>query len=172
MFKKDYFAHKTAIIEPGAEIGDGTKIWHKSVIREGAVIGKNCIICQDVFIDSDVVIGDGCKVKNGSLLFAGVTLEDDVFIAPNVSFTNVVNPRAFIEKKHEFKKTIVRKGATIGAGSVILCGVEIGEYTLLGAGSVLTHNTGKYTLFYGNPARFRGYVNKNGDKCKFSEVML
>ena len=170
MFKKDYFAHKTAIVEPGAEIGENTKIWHKSVVREGAVIGKNCIICQDVFIDSDVVIGDGCKVKNGSLLFAGVTLKDNVFVGPGVVFTNVINPRAEINKKHEFKPTIVGNGATIGANSTIVCGVEIGEYALIGAGTVVTHSVGKHALFYGNPGRFRGYVDKEGNSCKIKDI--
>ena len=170
IFKKKYFAHESAHIDDGVEIGEGTKIWHNVVIRKGAVIGKNCTICQGVYIDENVVIGDRCKIKNNALLFTGVKLNYDVFIGPGVVFTNVINPRAFIERKHEFKATFVEQGATIGANATIVCGIEIGEYAMIGAGSVVTHSVGKNALFYGNPGKFKGYVNSEGNKCKFSEI--
>jgi UDP-2-acetamido-3-amino-2,3-dideoxy-glucuronate N-acetyltransferase len=149
--------HYSAIVE--TKIDDSTNVWHNAVIREGAKIGKNCTICQGVFIDSGVIIGNGCKIKNNAMLFDGVELGDDVFIGPGVSFTNVINPRAFISRKHEFKKTLVKKGATIGAGATIVCGIEIGEYAFVGAGSVVTKDVMAYEKVYGVPARSKGSVD-------------
>ncbi|MBP5598295.1 MAG: N-acetyltransferase [Pseudobutyrivibrio sp.] len=158
------FIHSTAIVDKGAIVGDGTRIWHHCHIMTGAVIGDNCNIGENAFVETGVKIGNGVKVKNNVALYTGVECEDDVFLGPNCVFTNVVNPRSFIEKKTEFKKTIIRRGATIGANSTIICGNEIGEYAFVGAGSVVTKNVPSYTMVIGNPARFYAYVCKCGTK--------
>ena len=147
-----YFKHETAVIDKPVEIGKRTKIWHFSHISTNAKIGKNVIIGQNVFIGKSVIIGNGCKIQNNVSIYDGVTLEDDVFVGPSVVFTNVKEPRANIEQKDNFLKTFVKKGATIGANSTIICGNTIGKNSFIGAGSVVTKNVKKDTLVFGNPA--------------------
>lgn len=160
----DTFIHNTSVIDPGAQIGEGTSIWHFCHIMGGAVIGRNCNIGQNVFIDNNALVGDGVKIQNNVSVYNSVTIEDDVFIGPSVVFTNVVNPRSFIERKHAFQPTLVKKGASIGANATILCGIEIGEYALVGAGAVVTKNVQPYTIVAGNPAVDQGKVDKNGTR--------
>jgi len=159
------FIHESAHISPDAKIGDGTKIWINSQVREHTSIGENCIISKDTYIDEQVVIGDRVKIQNGVSVYHGVIIEDDVFIGPNATFTNDHVPRSF-NSSWKISKTIVKKGASIGANATIVCGVTIGEYALIGAGSVVTRDIPAYTLAYGNPARARGKVDKNGEKIK------
>lgn len=163
----DFFHHPSAILDKGATVGNGTKIWHFCHIMPGATIGNHCILGQNVFVDNEVVIGNGVKVQNNVSLYKGVMVEDDVFLGPSMVFTNVINPRSFIERKTEFKPTLVRQGATIGANATILCGVEIGRYALVGAGSVVTRNVLPYSLVVGNPARQRGWVSRAGYTLSF-----
>jgi UDP-2-acetamido-3-amino-2,3-dideoxy-glucuronate N-acetyltransferase len=165
-----YFAHPSAIIDPGAKIGEGSRIWHFSHLMPSCQVGKNCIIGQNVFIDNQVVVGDGVKIQNNVSLYNGVTIEDDVFIGPSAVFTNVINPRSFIERKEEFRPTQVRKGASIGANATILCGFEIGEYALIGAGSMVISNVPSFALLIGNPARQVGWVSKSGSTLNFNEM--
>ena len=157
-----YFCHETAVIDLPCEIGQGTKIWHFSHVMSGARIGGNCNIGQNVYIDRDAVVGDGCKIQNNVSVYRGVRLEDEVFCGPSMVFTNVFNPRAFIERKSEFRDTLVKRGATLGANCTIVCGVTIGEYALIGAGSVVTRNVAPYTLMYGVPAYQQGWVCRCG----------
>lgn len=158
----DYFVHPTAVVDEGAQIGKGTRIWHFCHLMPQTVLGEDCILGQNVFIDNNARIGDRVKVQNNVSIYNGVVVEDDVFLGPSVVFTNVINPRSFIERKSEFRPTIIRKGATIGANATILCGVEIGEYAMIGAGAVVTRNVLPYALVVGNPARQTGWVNKDG----------
>ncbi len=162
------FIHPTAIIDEGCSIGEGSRIWHFSHIMP-CKIGKNCIIGQNVFIGRDVVLGNNVKVQNNVSIFTGVICEDDVFLGPSMVFTNVINPRSHIERKHEFKTTIVKKGATIGANATIICGITIGEYALIGAGSVVTKSIKPYALVMGNPAKQTGWVSEYGIKLEFDE---
>jgi UDP-2-acetamido-3-amino-2,3-dideoxy-glucuronate N-acetyltransferase len=162
--KTDYFVHESSYVDEGSEIGEGTKIWHFCHIMAGAKIGKRCSIGQNVNVGSRAVIGDGVKIQNNVSVYDDVIIEDDVFCGPSCVFTNVVNPRAFIERKHEYRKTVVKKGASIGANATIVCGVTIGEYALIGAGSVVTHDVPAYALVYGNPARVRSRVGEDGGK--------
>ena len=159
-----FFLHESSYIDDGAEIGEGTKIWHFCHIMSGAKIGKNCSVGQNVSIASGAIIGNGVKIQNNVSVYDDVIIEDDVFCGPSCVFTNVINPRAFINRKNEYKKTIVKKGASIGANATIVCGVIIGEYALIGAGSVVTHDIPAYSLAYGNPAIVHGTVNENGEK--------
>ena len=161
---KDYFVHESSYADEGAVIGESTKIWHFSHVMKGAIIGKNCSIGQNVYIASRAVIGSGVKIQNNVSVYDDVVIEDDVFCGPSCVFTNVINPRSFIERKHEYKKTLVKKGASIGANATIVCGVTIGEYALVGAGSVVTRDVPPYALVYGNPARVHGKVNEAGEK--------
>jgi UDP-2-acetamido-3-amino-2,3-dideoxy-glucuronate N-acetyltransferase len=158
----DYTVHETAFLEQPCEIGPGTRVWHFAHVMAGARIGARCNLGQNVYVDRDVVIGDGCKVQNNVSLYKGVVLEDDVFCGPSMVFTNVINPRAFIERKHEFRPTLVRRGATLGANSTIVCGVTIGAYALIGAGAVITSDVPAYALMVGVPARRRGWVCRCG----------
>jgi len=158
-----YFVHESSFVDEGAQIGEGTKIWHFCHIMGGAKIGKKCSIGQNVNVGSRAIIGDGVKIQNNVSVYDDVIIEDDVFCGPSCVFTNVINPRAFVERKHEYKKTVVKKGASIGANATIVCGVTIGEYALIGAGSVVTKDVPAYALAYGNPARVKGKVNENGD---------
>ncbi len=160
----NYFVHPTALVDDGACIGEGTRIWHWCHIMNGAKVGKKCNIGENAFIESGVVLGNNVKVKNNVALYTGLICEDDVFIGPNAVFTNVANPRSFIERKSEFKKTIIKHGATIGANATIVCGHDIGEYAFIGAGSVVTKLVPPYTMVVGNPARKYAYVCKCG--CK------
>ena len=157
------FIHKAAHVSPKANIGDGTKIWINSQVREYSCIGENCVIGKDTYIDEHVVIGDRVKIQNGVSVYNGVTIEDDVFVGPNVTFTNDRVPRAF-NLSWQITKTIVKKGASIGANATIVCGITIGEYALIGAGSVVTKDVPAYALAYGNPARVQGKVDENGEK--------
>lgn len=156
--------HPSTIIDAGAKIGEGTHIWHFCHVMPTAVIGTNCNIGQNVFIDNNVSIGNAVKIQNNVSVYNGVILEDDVFIGPSVVFTNVINPRSFIERKNEFKKTLVEKGATIGANATIICGVTIGQYAMIGAGTVVTKDVPAYALMVGNPGRLVGKVNEKGEK--------
>jgi UDP-2-acetamido-3-amino-2,3-dideoxy-glucuronate N-acetyltransferase len=160
----NYFVHESSYVDEGAEVGEETKIWHFCHIMAGARIGKRCSIGQNVNIGSRAVIGDGVKIQNNVSVYDDVIIEDDVFCGPSCVFTNVINPRAFIERKHEYQKTVVKKGASIGANATIVCGVTIGEYALVGAGSVVTHDVPAYALVYGNPARAHGRVREDGEK--------
>ena len=159
--------HETAIVDEGATIGEGTKIWHWSHIMKGAVIGDDCVIGQNCYIGSGARIGNGVKIQNNVSIYDGVILEDHVFIAPSVVFTNVINPRAFIEKKDEYKTTHIKRGATIGANSTIICGVTVKDFAMIGAGSVLTKDVGNHELWFGNPASWRGNVTYEGHRTIF-----
>ena len=161
--------HPSAIIDNGAIIGDGTAIWHFCHLMPGAKVGENCNIGQNVFIDNNVIIGNGVKIQNNVSLYNGVIIEDDVFIGPSVVFTNVINPRSFVERKAEFKTTCIKKGATIGANATIICGVEVGESAFVGAGSVITKNVLPFELVWGTPASQKGWISKNGYKLMFDE---
>jgi UDP-2-acetamido-3-amino-2,3-dideoxy-glucuronate N-acetyltransferase len=158
-----YQAHSTALIDEGAVIGQGTKIWHFSHILSGAVIGENCNIGQNVMIAPNVVLGNNVKVQNNVSIYSGVVCEDDVFLGPSCVFTNVINPRSFISRKDEFRQTLVKKGATIGANATIICGITIGEYAMIGAGAVVTKDVPPYALIVGNPGKQIGIVDKEGN---------
>ncbi len=162
--KNDIFVHESSYIDDSAIIGEGTKIWHFSHIQDRASVGKNCTIGQNVNIASNVVVGDNVKIQNNVSLYTGVVIEDDVFVGPSVVFTNVINPRAFIERKNEFRETIVKKGSSIGAAATIVCGVTIGKYSMIGAGSVVTKDVDDFSLVYGVPAKRHGKVDKEGNK--------
>jgi UDP-2-acetamido-3-amino-2,3-dideoxy-glucuronate N-acetyltransferase len=153
-----YSAHPTAIIDDGALIGEGTRIWHWVHICSGARIGERCSFGQNVFVGNDVVIGNNVRVQNNVSIYDAVTLEDDVFCGPSMVFTNVINPRSAVSRKHEYRRTLVRRGATIGANATIVCGHEIGEYAFIGAGAVVTKDVPPYALVVGNPARRIGWM--------------
>ncbi|MDR2682782.1 MAG: acetyltransferase [Dysgonamonadaceae bacterium] len=155
--------HPTAVVDAGARIGGGTKIWHFSHIMPEAVIGEQCVIGQNVMIAPHAVLGNRVKVQNNVSVYTGVVCEDDVFLGPGCVFTNVINPRSFIERKAEFRPTFVKRGATIGANATLLCGITIGEYAMIGAGSVVTKNVPPYALIVGNPGEQRGWVDQNGN---------
>lgn len=156
--------HPTAVIDEDVSIGAGTKIWHFSHVLKDTCIGRQCTIGQNVVIGPHVRIGDGCKIQNNVSVYQGVTLEDEVFCGPSIVFTNVFTPRAAIPKMHELRPTLVQKGASIGANSTIVCGITIGRYAFVGAGSVVTRDVPSYALVYGNPARLRGWVCVCGEK--------
>lgn len=162
-----FFAHETSRIDEGCTIGAGTKIWHFSHIMKDCKIGKNCNIGQNVVVSSGVVLGDGCKVQNNVSVYTGVVCEDDVFLGPSCVFTNVINPRAFIERKQEFRETLIRRGASIGANATIVCGHTVGKYAMVGAGSVVTRDVPDHALVYGVPARLEGYVCRCGERLLF-----
>jgi len=153
-----YYKHPTAVVEEGSYIGEGTKIWHFAHVREKARIGKNCVVGKGVYVDTEVSIGNNVKIQNFTSIYRGVKIEDDVFIGPAVTFTNDIYPRAFIWDESMIVPTLVKKGASIGANSTIVCGVVIGEYAMIGAGSTVTRNVPPFGLAYGNPARLKGYV--------------
>lgn len=162
LMKEDIFVHETAVVDAGAVIGAGTRVWHFSHLSARCVVGERCVIGQNTFIDNNVTVGRGVKIQNNVSLYNGVIIEDEVFLGPSCVFTNVVNPRAFVERKTEFKQTIVRRGATVGANATIVCGIIIGEYALIGAGSVVTKNVKPYALIYGTPAVQHGWVSRMG----------
>jgi UDP-2-acetamido-3-amino-2,3-dideoxy-glucuronate N-acetyltransferase len=166
----EYFAHSTAIVDEGAKVGNDTRIWHFCHIMPEAIIGQKCNIGQNVYIDNNVSIGDGVKIQNNVSVYNGVVVEDDAFLGPSMVFTNVTYPRSFVERKSEFKKTVVRKGATIGANATVVCGVEIGEYSLVGAGAMVIHDVPPYAIMAGNPARQIGWISKTGIKLEFDEA--
>lgn len=165
----NYFIHESSYIDEDVEIGEGTKIWHFCHILRGSRIGKNCVLGQNVMVGPNVRIGNNVKIQNNVSVYEGVEIEDEVFCGPSMVFTNVINPRAFIERKHEFKKTLVKRGATIGANATIVCGVTIGEYALIGAGAVVTKDVPPYALMVGVPARQIGWVCKCGTTLKFQD---
>jgi UDP-2-acetamido-3-amino-2,3-dideoxy-glucuronate N-acetyltransferase len=158
-----YTKHPTSVIDDKTQIGDYTKIWHYSHVSTGVKIGRWCILGQNTYIGKNVIVGDNVKIQNNVSIYEGVTIEDDVFIGPSVVFTNVINPRSFIERKDEFKPTLVKQGASIGANATILCGVTVGEYAMVGAGAVVTKDVPDYTIVVGNPAKKIGVTNQEGD---------
>lgn len=162
--EKNYWAHESSIVSKSAKIGNATKIWQFCNVMDEVEIGEQCNIGQGVFVEKGVKIGNRVKIKNNVALYTGILCEDDVFLGPGCVFTNVKNPRSFIEKKNEFRQTVIKKGATIGANATILCGHTIGAYALVGAGSVVTSDVPEYALVIGNPARVRGYVCRCGEK--------
>ncbi len=166
-FMKNYFVHESSYIDEPCEIGDGTKIWHFSHIMSGCKIGYGCNIGQNVVISPEVVIGNNVKIQNNVSVYTGVICEDDVFLGPSAVFTNVVNPRSHVNRKNEYKRTIVMKGASIGANATIVCGHNIGRYAFIGAGAVITKDIPDFALAFGNPARITGWVCKCGVKLQF-----
>lgn len=158
----DYFCHESSYVDDGAEVGDGTKIWHFTHVMSGARIGKNCIFGQNVFVGRGAVLGDGVKVQNNVSLYDEVVLEDEVFCGPSCVFTNVINPRSFVERKSEYMRTTVKRGASIGANATIVCGATLGEYSFVGAGAVVTKDIQPYALVYGTPARRHGWMCECG----------
>jgi UDP-2-acetamido-3-amino-2,3-dideoxy-glucuronate N-acetyltransferase len=165
----NYFKHPTAFVDEGCEIGSGVKIWHFSHIMSGCVIGPNCNIGQNVVVAPKVILGKNVRVQNNVSIYEGVTCEDDVFLGPSMVFTNVINPRSAVSRKEEFKKTIVKKGASIGANSTIICGHNIGEYAFIGAGAVVTKEVAPYSLVVGNPAKHVGWMSEHGLKLRFDK---
>lgn len=163
-----FFAHETAVIDAGCQIGEGTKIWHFSHIMSNCSIGQQCSIGQNVVISPEVRIGNRVKIQNNVSVYTGVICEDDVFLGPSAVFTNVINPRSAIVRKNEYKPTLVQKGATIGANATIVCGITIGKYAFVGAGAVVTKNIPDYALVVGNPARQTGWMSEYGHKLKFT----
>ena len=153
-----YFAHETAVIDQPCEIGAGTKIWHFSHVMRDSRIGAHCNIGQNVVVSPQCVIGDNVKIQNNVSIYTGVIIEDDVFCGPSMVFTNVINPRSFIERKDEYRQTLVRRGASIGANATIVCGVTLGRYCVVGAGGVVTRDVPEYAVVYGNPARIRSWI--------------
>jgi UDP-2-acetamido-3-amino-2,3-dideoxy-glucuronate N-acetyltransferase len=164
---KKYSAHETAVIDEGCEIGEGTKIWHFSHIMPGCKIGRNCNIGQNVVVSPDVVLGNNLKIQNNVSIYTGVTCEDDVFLGPSMVFTNVINPRSAVNRRSEYLKTRVGRGASIGANATIVCGHDIGEFAFIGAGAVVTKEVPAYALVVGNPARQTGWMSEYGHKLKF-----
>lgn len=164
MESKKTFIHESSYVDEGALVGEGTKVWHFSHIMPFAKIGKNCSIGQNVNIGSKAIIGDGVKIQNNVSIYDNVIIEDNVFCGPSCVFTNVINPRAFVERKNEYKETRVKEGASIGANATIVCGVTLGMYSLIGAGSTVTRDVNDFSLVYGSPAIHRGWVCKCGVK--------
>lgn len=168
--EKKYYAHPSAIVDEGCEIGEGTKIWHFSHIMPNCRLGENCNIGQNVVISPDVVLGKNVKVQNNVSIYTGVTCDDDVFLGPSMVFTNVINPRSAVNRKSEYLKTHVGKGASIGANATIVCGHNIGAYAFIGAGAVVTKEVLPYALVVGNPARQKGWMSEYGHKLNFDKT--
>ena len=166
---ENYFKHESAYIDEGCVIGAGTKIWHFSHIMSNCIIGENCNIGQNVVVSPEVRLGRNVKIQNNVSVYTGVICEDDVFLGPSMVFTNVINPRSAVARKNEYKQTILRRGASVGANATIVCGNEIGEYALIGAGSVITKPVPPYALVVGNPARQIGWVSEYGHRLNFDE---
>jgi UDP-2-acetamido-3-amino-2,3-dideoxy-glucuronate N-acetyltransferase len=167
--EKDYFAHETAVIDEGCTIGKGTKIWHFSHIMKDAVIGESCNIGQNVVVSPGVNLGNNVKVQNNVSIYTGVICEDNVFLGPSMVFTNIINPRSAVIRRDQYVTTTVRRGASIGANATVICGNEIGEYALIGAGAVITKNVRPYALVIGNPGRQTGWVSEYGHKLTFDD---
>ncbi|NJN80295.1 MAG: N-acetyltransferase [Anaerolineales bacterium] len=165
----DYFVHESSYIDEGAEIGVGTKIWHFCHVMLRAKIGERCNIGQNVLVSSDVTIGNNVKIQNNVSLYTGVIVEDDVFLGPSMVFTNVINPRSHVSRKDEYQKTLVRKGASIGANATIVCGTTLGQYCFVGAGAVVTKDVPDYALVYGSPAKLQGWMCECGEQIKFTK---
>jgi|TARA_B110000967_G_scaffold209914_1_gene268561 UDP-2-acetamido-3-amino-2,3-dideoxy-glucuronate N-acetyltransferase len=164
----DYFAHETAVIDNNCQIGKGTKIWHFSHIMSNCIIGESCNLGQNVVVSPEVILGKNVKVQNNVSIYTGVICEDDVFLGPSMVFTNVINPRSAINRKNEYLKTTVKKGATIGANATIVCGNNIGEFSFIGAGAVVTKEVLSYALVVGNPSKQIGWVSEYGHKLNFN----
>jgi UDP-2-acetamido-3-amino-2,3-dideoxy-glucuronate N-acetyltransferase len=164
-----YYSHPTAVVDENCSIGEGTKIWHFSHIMSGSVIGSNCNLGQNVVVSPGVVLGSNVKVQNNVSIYTGVVCEDDVFLGPSMVFTNVINPRSAVIRKDQYKKTMVRKGASIGANATIVCGNEIGAYAMIGAGAVITKPVPAYALLVGNPAKQIGWVSEYGHRLQFDK---
>jgi UDP-2-acetamido-3-amino-2,3-dideoxy-glucuronate N-acetyltransferase len=169
MSESQYYAHPTAVIDDGCEIGTGTKIWHFSHIMPNCKIGENCNLGQNVVISPDVVLGKNVKVQNNVSIYTGVVCEDDVFLGPSMVFTNVINPRSAVNRKNQYAKTLVKQGATIGANATVVCGHDIGKFAFIGAGAVVTKDVPDYALIIGNPARQTGWMSEYGHKLSFNE---
>jgi UDP-2-acetamido-3-amino-2,3-dideoxy-glucuronate N-acetyltransferase len=167
--EKNYFAHETAVIDEGCQIGEGTKIWHFSHIMSHCKIGKNCNLGQNVVVSPNVVLGNNVKVQNNVSIYTGVICEDDVFLGPSMVFTNIVNPRSAVIRKDQYVETIVKRGATIGANSTIVCGITLNEYCFIGAGAVVVKDVKPYSLVVGNPARHVGWMSQFGHRLHFDE---
>jgi len=166
---EEVFIHETAVVDPGAQIGRGSRIWHFCHVSPRSVIGMNCVFGQNVFVANDVVLGNNVKVQNNVSLYTGVICEDDVFLGPSMVFTNVINPRSSVNRKSEFMKTLVKKGATIGANVTVVCGVTLGKFSFAGAGAVITRDVPDYALVVGNPAHQTGWMSEAGEKLVFIE---
>ena len=166
MADKGYFVHESSFVDEPGQIGAGTKIWHFCHVMKDSVIGRNCTIGQNVVVSPGVRVGDGCKIQNNVSLYTGVILEDNVFCGPSMVFTNVVNPRSEVVRKDEYKKTLVRRGASLGANCTIVCGVTIGQYAFVGAGTVVTRDVADYALVVGNPGRQTGWMCRCGIKLQ------
>lgn len=164
-----YFAHETAVVDAGCTIGEGTKIWHFSHIMPNCTIGEKCNIGQNVVVSPEVILGNNVKIQNNVSIYTGVICEDDVFLGPSMVFTNVMNPRSAVNRRDQYSKTVVRKGASIGANATIVCGNDIGEYAFIGAGSVVTKEVPAYALVVGNPARQIGWMSAFGHRLTFDE---
>ena len=167
--EKEYFAHETAVIDEGCKIGKGTKIWHFTHIMSGAVLGERCNLGQNVVVSPDVILGNNVKVQNNVSIYTGVICEDDVFLGPSMVFTNIINPRSAIIRKEQYAKTLVKHGASIGANATIVCGHEIGEFSFIGAGAVVTKDVPPYALIVGNPGRHVGWMSEYGHPLEFNE---
>ena len=163
-----YFVHETAVVDPDCLIGEGTKIWHFSHIMSGCIIGRNCNLGQNVVISPEVVLGNNVKVQNNVSIYTGVICEDDVFLGPSMVFTNVINPRSAVNRKNQYAKTHVKRGASIGANATIVCGHDIGQFAFIGAGAVVTKEVPDYALVVGNPARQIGWMSEYGHKLYFN----
>lgn len=164
-----YFAHETAVIDEGCSIGEGTKIWHFTHVMPGCFIGKNCNIGQNCVISDKVVLGNNVKIQNNVSVYSGVECEDDVFLGPSMVFTNVLNPRSAVNRRGQYTKTIVKKGASIGANATIVCGHDIGEFAFIGAGAVVTKEVPAFALVVGNPAKQIGWMSEYGHRLKFNK---
>lgn len=169
MTNKDFFAHETAVIDKDCEIGKGSKIWHFSHLMSGCKLGEKCNIGQNVVVSPGVILGNNVKVQNNISIYTGVECEDDVFLGPSMVFTNIVNPRSAVIRRDQYVKTVVKKGASIGANATIVCGYDIGEYSFIGAGAVVTKEVHPFSLVVGNPARHIGWMSEFGHRLEFNE---
>ena len=165
----EFYVHPSSIVDEGADIGAGTKIWHFSHVMKGSKIGRDCNLGQNVVVSPKVILGNNVRVQNNVSIYEGVICEDDVFLGPSMVFTNVINPRSAVSRKHEYKSTLVKKGASIGANATIVCGNDIGEYAFIGAGAVVTKDVPAYALVVGNPSRQVGWMSEYGMKLQFDE---
>ena len=169
MDDRGFFAHETAVVDDGCEIGKGTRIWHFSHIMSGARLGQNCNLGQNVLVSDDVVLGNNVKVQNNVSIYTGVICEDDVFLGPSMVFTNITNPRSAVVRKGSYTKTLVRKGASIGANATVVCGNTLGEFCFIGAGAVVTKDVPPYALVVGNPGRQVGWMSEYGHRLHFND---